>query len=67
MILLDYFKDLQDLNENRSILYGYCIIYTKSFREVILKIAKDSKKKTHQTNLCLSGGVALNCVANNVL
>ena len=39
----------------------------KVLEEVILKIAKDLKKKTHQTNLCLSGGVALNCVANNVL
>ena len=39
----------------------------KVLEEVILKIAKDLKKKTNQTNLCLSGGVALNCVANNVL
>ncbi len=39
----------------------------KVLEEVILKIAKDLKEKTNQKNLCLSGGVALNCVANNIL
>ena len=32
--------------------------------EVILKICKYIKKETNLNNLCLSGGVALNCVAN---
>ena len=32
--------------------------------EVILKLAEWSKKKTGIKNLCLAGGVALNCVAN---
>jgi carbamoyltransferase len=35
--------------------------------EVILKLAKDIKKTTNQNNLCLAGGVALNCVANGIL
>ena len=39
----------------------------KVLEEAILKIAKDLKKKTNEKNLCLSGGVALNCVSNNVL
>lgn len=32
--------------------------------EVIVKMAKDIASKTGQKNLCLAGGVALNCVAN---
>ncbi len=35
--------------------------------EVILKIASNLRVKTNQKNLCLSGGVALNCVANGML
>jgi len=32
--------------------------------EIILKMAEDLYKTTKQKNLCLAGGVALNCVAN---
>ena len=32
--------------------------------EVVLRIAKSLAKETKQNNLCLAGGVALNCVAN---
>jgi carbamoyltransferase len=32
--------------------------------EVVLRISKNLYKITNQENLCLSGGVALNCVAN---
>lgn len=32
--------------------------------EIVLKICKYSKKKYNIDNLCLAGGVALNCVAN---
>ena len=32
--------------------------------EIVLKLAKDIKIKYGQDNLCLAGGVALNCVAN---
>ena len=35
--------------------------------EVIIKLAKDIAKNTGQKNLCLAGGVALNCVANGKL
>ena len=31
---------------------------------VVLRIAKNLKQKTKKKYLCLSGGVALNCVAN---
>jgi len=35
--------------------------------EVIIKLAKEIRKSTEQKNLCLAGGVALNCVANGKL
>ena len=35
--------------------------------EVVLKLARSLKKQTGLKNLCLSGGVALNCVANGKL
>ena len=35
--------------------------------EIILKIAKNLQKQTQKSNLCLAGGVALNCVANGIL
>ena len=35
--------------------------------EVIIKLAKDIATTTEQKNLCLAGGVALNCVANGKL
>ena len=35
--------------------------------EVVLKIAKHIHKETGRKNLCLAGGVALNCVANGRL
>src|SRR6056300_152263 len=35
--------------------------------EVVIKLAKSIKKETGLDNLCLAGGVALNCVANGKL
>ncbi len=35
--------------------------------EILIKMAKHCKTITNQKNLCLSGGVALNCVANGKL
>ena len=35
--------------------------------EVLLKLARGIRKETGQKNLCLAGGVALNCVANGKL
>jgi carbamoyltransferase len=36
----------------------------KLTEEIILNLVKFAKKKTNKNNLCLAGGVALNCVAN---
>jgi carbamoyltransferase len=35
--------------------------------EIVLKLARNVRASTGQTNLCLAGGVALNCVANGKL
>ena len=39
----------------------------KVTEEVVIKISKDLAKKSGEKNLCLVGGVALNCVANGIL
>ena len=39
----------------------------KLTEEIVLKIAVHAKKITGEDNLCLAGGVALNCVANGLL
>ena len=39
----------------------------KVLEKIILKIAFHARNITNQNNLCLAGGVALNCVANGVL
>ncbi|MBU2025928.1 MAG: carbamoyltransferase [Patescibacteria group bacterium] len=35
--------------------------------EVMLRLARQVKRETREKNLCLAGGVALNCVANSVI
>ncbi len=39
----------------------------KITEEVVVKLAKNIASETGEKNLCLAGGVALNCVANGVL
>ncbi len=39
----------------------------KLTEEIMLKIAKHVKKETGQKNLCMSGGVSLNVVANKII
>ena len=39
----------------------------KVSEEIIIKLTKDIAKQTGEKNLCLAGGVALNCVANGIL
>lgn len=39
----------------------------KLTEEILLKLADNLHKQTGSKNLCLAGGVALNCVANSVL
>ena len=35
--------------------------------EIVIKMAREAKRLTNSNNLCLAGGVALNCVANGKL
>ena len=39
----------------------------KVTEDILLKLAKGIAKETGERNLCLAGGVALNCVANGIL
>jgi len=39
----------------------------KVIEDVVIQIAKDIAQETGERNLCLAGGVALNCVANGIL
>lgn len=39
----------------------------KITEEIVLKLATNLKNKTGEENLCLAGGVALNCVANGLI
>ena len=39
----------------------------KVTEDIVVKIAKGIAKETGERNLCLAGGVALNCVANGIL
>ena len=39
----------------------------KVTEDIVLELAKDIAKQTNERNLCLAGGVALNCVANGIL
>ena len=39
----------------------------KVTEDIVIKIAKNISEETGEKNLCLAGGVALNCVANGIL
>ena len=39
----------------------------KVTEEIVVKLGKSISKETGERNLCLAGGVALNCVANGIL
>ena len=39
----------------------------KVTEDIVVQIAKEAARETGERNLCLAGGVALNCVANGVL
>lgn len=50
-----------------ALTQGYCDLaraIQEVTEEVILKLAREAKRLTGSKNLCLAGGVALNCVAN---
>ncbi|NDB70531.1 MAG: hypothetical protein EB015_21490, partial [Methylocystaceae bacterium] len=83
MSYFDYCTGLTMTNENFNTLFGAPPRKQESMltqremdiaasiqvvvEEVLLKLAKDIARTTGEKNLCLAGGVALNCVANGKL
>jgi carbamoyltransferase len=56
--------------EESELTQSYCnlaLAIQKVTEEVVLKMAQHAKNITGSKNLCLAGGVALNCVANGEL
>ena len=54
-------------NEEDRITQMHCnmaLAIQKVTEEIVIKMVKETKRLTSSKNLCLSGGVALNCVAN---
>ena len=61
---------LSKRNESDTLNQSHCnlaLAIQKVTEEVVIGLAKRAKEVTGSRNLCLSGGVALNCVANGVL
>lgn len=55
---------------DEKIVQPYCDIAMAAqeiLEEIIFRMAKEAKKITGSNNLCMAGGVALNCVANSKL
>jgi len=57
-------KDETDLQQHHCNL---ALAIQKVTEEIVLKMAKEAKRITNSENICLAGGVALNCVANGKL
>ena len=70
MIKENKFNTLFGLNtrkEEEEITQTHCnmaLAIQKVTEEIVIKMVRETKKLTNSNNLCLSGGVALNCVAN---
>ena len=70
MIKENKFKSLFGFNsrkEEEDITQTHCnlaLAIQKVTEEIVIKMATEAKRITNSKNLCLSGGVALNCVAN---
>ena len=83
MKYFDFAKNLKMTNQNFNKLFGgpprrpeseitkremdIAASIQKVTEEIIIKIAKNIVKETGEQNLCLAGGVALNCVVNGAL
>lgn len=54
-------------NDTDELLQSHCNLafaIQNITEEIVIKMAKEAKRLTNSNNLCLAGGVALNCVAN---
>ncbi|MEL7198244.1 MAG: carbamoyltransferase [Pseudomonadota bacterium] len=57
-------KPEQELTQREMDLAASVQVVTE---EIVIKLARSIRKETGERNLCLAGGVALNCVANGKL
>ncbi len=60
----------QDVNPKVNSHRKYCDLafaIQNVTEEIMLKMAREAKRLTNSNNVCLAGGVALNCVANGKL
>lgn len=57
-------KPIAELNYNNLIYFDLAATLQDFTEKVLLKILEKAKAMTGKKDLCLSGGVALNCVAN---
>lgn len=58
-------RESESLLEQHHCDLGYAIQLITE--EIVIKMAEEAKKLTGSDNLCMAGGVALNCVANGKL
>ncbi len=66
----EYLFGLKKRFENDDITQQHCnlaLAIQLVTEEVVIKLAHETKRLTNSENLCLAGGVALNCVANTAL
>ena len=49
---------------NKEISHGCCGLIQYVIEKIVLKITRNISENYEIQNLCLAGGVALNCVAN---
>ncbi len=54
-------KEEEEINQTHC---NMALAIQKVTEEIVIKMVKETKRLTNSNNLCLSGGVALNCVAN---
>jgi len=58
------FKTRKEEEEITQTQCNMALAIQKVTEEIVIKMVKETKRLTNSNNLCLSGGVALNCVAN---
>ncbi len=66
----NYLFGLKNRSEGDKITQKHCdlaIAIQEVTEQIMLGLAKEAKRLTGASNLCLSGGVALNCVANGAI
>jgi carbamoyltransferase len=61
------FKRREEVDEIQQHHCDLAIAIQQVTEEIVIKMAEEAKRITQSENLCMAGGVALNCVANGKL